>query len=110
VDWKLPEVLPPLTVPALSIQPLVENAIRHGVEPIGQGGEVSIEVEQRGDLVEITIGNALPPTPVQATRGHQVGLNSVKARIAAMSQGRGSVEIRVTDQRYIAVIRLPVDV
>lgn len=107
VEWQLPEVMPALSVPALSIQPLVENAIRHGVEPAASGGDVSVAIAESGGMVEIRVGNALPTAPVRPTTGHQVGLNSVRARIQAMTQGLGSVETQAKDGRYTAVLRLP---
>lgn len=107
VQWRLPDTLPVIEVPTLSIQPLVENAIRHGVEPTTEGGEICIEVTQQAGWVLITIGNALPESAALATKGHQVGLNSVRARVTALTHGRGSVETTMADGRYIAVIRLP---
>lgn len=107
VEWRLPESLPALVVPALSIQPLVENAIRHGVEPAAGGGDVSVEVAEGEGFVRITVANGLPAAPVRPTAGHQVGLSSVRARIQAMTQGRGSVETQAKDGRYTAVLRLP---
>lgn len=107
VEWQLPDVLPTLVVPALSIQPLVENAIRHGVEPAANGGNVSVEVAEAGGFVQVTVANGLPASPVRPTAGHQVGLSSVRARIQAMTQGRGSVETQAKDGRYTAVLRLP---
>lgn len=107
VEWRLPEPLPNASVPALSIQPLVENAIRHGVEPSATGGEVCIEVGQTGNAATIVISNALPAAPVRPTTGHQVGLTSVRARVQAMTQGLGSVETRIADGRYIATVQVP---
>lgn len=107
VTWSLPEALPAIAVPALSVQPLVENAIRHGVEPAASGGDVSVEVVEAEGVVQITVGNALPATPVRPTAGHQVGLSSVRARVQAMTQGRGSVETQAKDGRYTAILRLP---
>jgi two-component system sensor histidine kinase AlgZ len=107
VQWRLPDTLPVIDVPTLSIQPLVENAIRHGVEPTTEGGEICIEVIQQAGWVLITISNALPESTAFATKGHQVGLNSVRARVTALTHGRGSLETTMADGRYIAVIRLP---
>src|SRR5690606_21589207 len=87
VDWQVPDALPDLTVPALSIQPLVENAIRHGVEPVATGGDVHLQVATNGDWLEVMVANALPSAPVRPTTGHQVGLNAVRARIQAMTHG-----------------------
>src|SRR5690606_1507218 len=43
VRWQLPEPLPQAMVPALSMQPLAENAVRHGIEPLPEGGRIDIE-------------------------------------------------------------------
>lgn len=107
VQWRLPDTMPGIDVPTLSIQPLVENAIRHGVEPTTEGGEICIEVTQQAGWVLITIDNAMPESLALATKGHQVGLSSVRARVEALSHGRGSVETTHANGRYVAVIRLP---
>lgn len=108
VDWQLPGVIPPVTVPALSIQPLVENAIRHGVERLPGGGEVAISVSTTAGTVVVQISNPLPRSDAQAQHGHQVGLNASQVRIGALTDGRGSVQTHVADGRYIATVRLPV--
>lgn len=107
VEWRLPEPLPPVLVPTLSIQPLVENAIRHGVESTLAGGEIKIEVTTTATAVSIAVSNPLPTTPILNGRGHQVGLSSVRARVQAMTQGLGQLETAVVDGRYVATITLP---
>lgn len=107
VEWKLPAELPAVQVPTLSVQPLVENAIRHGVEPATGGGEVGIEIEPRGAWIRIAISNTVPPQPSSSTRGHQVGLSSVRARIHALTGGRGRVETAVADGRHTTTLMLP---
>ncbi|MEO3864784.1 sensor histidine kinase [Rheinheimera fenheensis] len=57
VQWQLPEPLPELNMPALTIQPLLENAIRHGIEGCVQGGIVSIELVQSKTTVTLLITN-----------------------------------------------------
>lgn len=109
VQWHLADALPEVWVPSLSIQPLVENAIRHGVEPSASGGVVDISIVRRGDMLHVVVGNDLPSTPGRVSNGHQVGLNSVRARVIAMTGGRGSLETLVEAGRYIATIRLPLD-
>ncbi len=106
VDWQLPEPLPMAMVPALSVQPLVENAIRHGIEPNPTGGCIAIEVTQVNGWIEIGIRNAVPDASTR-TPGHQVGQHSVRARIQALTQGHGELETRIVDGHYLATIRLP---
>lgn len=107
VEWQLPEPLPAVFVPTLSIQPLVENAIRHGVESTASGGEIVITVATIPDAVSVTVSNPMPTAPVANGRGHQVGLSSVRARVQAMTQGLGKLETSVVDGHYIATITLP---
>jgi len=109
LDWDIPDALPTLQVPTLSIQPLAENAIRHGIEPSTTGGEVSIRIEVADGHVRIVVANTLPPASARAASGHQVGLSSVRARIHAATQGRGRVDTRIADGLYLAIIQLPLD-
>ena len=107
VGWHLPEALPDVVVPALSIQPLVENAIRHGVEPSPNGGRLDVTVVEEPGEVRVVVANDLPPAGRRPAAGHQVGLASARERIGALSQGRGRLETRVLDGRYVATITLP---
>lgn len=107
VRWELPGVMPAVTVPALSIQPLVENAIRHGIEQLPAGGDVEIAVSTTAGAVVVRITNPLPLSGTHPHHGHQVGLNASQVRIGALTDGRGSVQTHVAGGRYIATVRLP---
>lgn len=109
VQWRLPDPLPDVRIPTLSIQPLVENAIRHGIEPSPRGGRLEIAVSTSADGVRVVVRNDLPPAGRPAATGHQVGLASARERVEALSGGggRGRLETRVEDGRYVATIHLP---
>ncbi len=110
LTWDLPDPMPEIRVPTLSIQPLVENAIRHGVEPSAEGGAVDVRVEADNRHVKVIVANDLPRAGARrgpAHAGHQVGLASVRSRIEALTDGRGRVEAGVVDGRYIATLTLP---
>lgn len=107
VRWQLPRELPEVMVPALSIQPLVENAIRHGVEQL-PAGDIDVSVSTTADAVVVLISNPLPPDGRDAA-GHRVGLDASRARIEALTGGRGGVRTQVEDGRFVARVRLPVE-
>lgn len=108
ISWQLPEPLPTLLIPTLSIQPLVENAIHHGIEPSPNGGEILILVAQDNTGLRIVIENDLPPAGSSPVRsGHKVGLGSTRARIQAMGKGSGDVTTRIENGRHITTITLP---
>ena len=109
VHWHLPREMPAVTVPALSIQPLVENAVRHGIEHL-PGGNVDIRVTTTPDRVIVRISNPLPPVGGRSTPGYHIGLNASQVRIEAMTDGRGSVQTEVEDDRFIATVRLPLEI
>lgn len=107
VDWQLPRQIPEVTVPALSIQPLVENAIRHGIERRPEGGQIEIAVTTTPETVIVRIINPLASRAGQ-NPGHHVGLNASQVRIEALTGGRGSVITQQEGRRFIATVRLPV--
>ncbi len=107
VAWELPETVPDVLIPALSIQPLVENAIRHGVEPSPDGGRIDIVVERIAENVAITIRNTLPPAGTRSTAGHNIGLNSVRARLQAATPYPARLDTTADMQHYTAKILLP---
>ena len=106
LGWDLPETMPEVLVPSLSIQPLAENAIRHGIERRPDGGGVDVAVGVFGDRVEITVANDMPGT-AGGGGGHSVGLASARERVHALTDGRGRLESRVEAGRYIASVHLP---
>ena len=106
LNWEIPETMPEVLVPSLSIQPLAENAIRHGIERRPEGGAVDVAVRLFGDRVEITVANDMPGI-AGGGGGHAVGLASARERVRAFSDGRGDVETRLLDGRHIATMTLP---
>lgn len=95
-------------IPALSLQPLVENAIRHGIEPDLQGGRIEVRITGNGRQVRIEIHNTVPDASAVVHSGYGVGLAAVRARIASHGERGGHLEIDESRPgRFGAVIVLP---
>lgn len=108
VHWELPSPLPAVDVPALSIQPLVENAVRHGIERRIEGGRIDVMVTADGQHAYVTVRNDLPTQlPDGRGKGYGIGQASVAGRIQAMTGGRGSLETSAANGRYAATLRIP---
>lgn len=107
VRWTRPEPMPDALVPALSLQPLVENAIKHGIERIAGGGEIDIRIDSDERGIVIVIANPMPAEPSRASAGHNVGLPASLAQIEAYTEGRGSVVAKTEDGRFIVTVKLP---
>lgn len=106
VDWRQPENLPKAKVPSLSIQPLIENAVRHGIERLPDGGDIRVEVSAEPGKVVVIVSNPLP-SAASANNGYKIGLKASQARIEAMTDGRGTLRVDSKDGRYLATMVLP---
>jgi two-component system, LytTR family, sensor histidine kinase AlgZ len=107
IDWDVPAAIPEAHVPALSIQPLVENAIRHGVERVPHGGRVEITLTTTAGHIVVRIRNPLVFSDALPPMSHGVGLNAAQVRIEALTGGRGSVQTGRQGEHWIATVRLP---
>ncbi|MBF5003216.1 sensor histidine kinase [Diaphorobacter caeni] len=84
VQWHLDPDAMQSTLPPLLLQPLVENAVKHGIEPCARGGKLRISTELRNRRVILQITNTLPDTAegeANATRGHGIALANVRERL-----------------------------
>jgi two-component system sensor histidine kinase AlgZ len=107
VHWTRPQPMPNTLVPSLSLQPLVENAIKHGIERIPGGGDIDIRIDTDDQGVVIVISNPVPSEPARASSGHNVGLPASLAQIEAYTEGRGSVVASADDCRFVVTVTLP---
>ncbi|WAC75279.1 histidine kinase [Roseateles sp. SL47] len=105
VDWQVDPYGNDTRVPPLLLQPLVENAVRHGVEPNDQGGDVSITTRVRGSEVEIRVVNTVG-APAR-TRGHGLALKNVKQRLRLMHDVAARIEVAPSPTRFMVRILLP---
>ncbi|MGY1520762.1 sensor histidine kinase [Luteimonas sp. A482] len=110
VHWDIaepPDALADITIPPLSIQPLVENAIKHGIEPSRSGGHVAISLHKTPTSIAIVVRNSLPTEQARSSAGHGIGLNAVRSRIQVFTGGLGGVEVHATDGEHVATLTLP---
>lgn len=106
INWSVPENIPNISVPALIIQPLLENAIRHGIEPLPNGGDIDISLTIHTRQVVLLIVN--PVIVVEAFRkGHGMALDNVKQRLAWMFDNRASLVCARVGQQFRAKLVLP---
>ncbi|WP_374409700.1 sensor histidine kinase [Hydrogenophaga sp.] len=94
--FELPPDLQACPVPPLLLQPLVENAIRHGLEPRVDGGRIDVRARRDGQRLTLEVadtGVGMNPDAIQAPRDGGFGLAQVRERVASLTDGNGRIEI-----------------
>ena len=104
--WRIDRMPADALVPALLLQPLVENAVYHGIEPLEEGGEIAIEVAGTGDRLTIRLTN-----PYRAGADNHVGnrmaLANIRERLQLHFDAEASLLSRVEGATYEVVLRVP---
>lgn len=109
VQWQIDPRAGAARLPPLLLQPLVENAVKHGVEPTPGLAKLRIAAERRGSRVVLSIANTLPPeTTAPATRGHGIALANVRERLRLLHDVDCDFSAGVEQGLYRVRIAIPV--
>jgi len=96
----------PCLVPPLLIQPLIENAVKHGVADRVEGGTIRIEARRRGAALEIVVENPRDPE-APPRRGSGLGLDNVRQRLTALDPRRARLDVVEEPGRFRVTLNLP---
>jgi two-component system sensor histidine kinase AlgZ len=108
VDWRLDDFPAGLEVPALLLQPLLENAIYHGIESLAAGGTITVTGKRDAAAYEIGIENPISAAASPARgSGNRIGLDSVRERLELAFPERASVVATASEGLFRVVLRLP---
>lgn len=115
VHWMLDPAANQAMLPPLLLQPLVENAVRHGVEPSSAAATIHITTQRQAGKVTVEITNTLPtnasrpglqtPTP---TQGHGMALNNVRNRLRLLHDLESQFHAGVKHGQYVVRIGIPI--
>lgn len=106
VDWQVSELPPDARILPLSLQPLLENAVIHGIQPLVDGGEVRVYGRCEKDKVVITICNPYGPSG-EVTAGHGMALINIRERLKLAFGTTASLITHQDAEQFFAVLSLP---
>jgi Histidine kinase len=112
VGIDVPDALLEALVPPLVLQPLVENAVKHGISPLASGGVVTVrarETEPLGDerRLELVVADTGRGPRTEATPRHGIGLANLERRLSLAFGSRASVALVREDGHTVARVVLP---
>lgn len=103
VSWQLDDVPPELPIPSLTLQPLLENAVYHGLQQLSGGGLISVEGCYGDGVVQLSVSNPLPDRPVRP--GNRLALDNIGHRLQALYGPEAGVTIEPQPGHFRVTLR-----
>jgi len=112
IEWQIDEKLLATEVPSLCVQPLAENAIYHGIEPIEKGGKIVISALQIDNSLKLSVSNPLMSEKQSSAfkKGNQMAQDNIRQRLNLVYGSKGRFTINDTKDNYTVSLLIPLDV
>jgi two-component system sensor histidine kinase AlgZ len=112
IEWQVDKKMLNVEVPSLCIQPLAENAIYHGIEPLPKGGKIVISALHLDKQLVLSVSNPLMPKNEKSVlrKGNQMAQENIKQRLKLVYGKAGEFSINDTKEKYTVSLSIPLDV
>lgn len=107
VVWEIDPDTASILVPQLLLQPLLENAVRYGVEPAPEGADIVVHVKKTGPQLQILVKNPLPLIALDTHAGNHIALANIRERLSLHFDAEARLQTRVVDLQHLAEIDIP---
>ncbi len=109
IEWQIDQNLLDIEVPSLCIQPLAENAVYHGIEPIAKGGKILISALQIDNRLKLSVSNPLVAENQSLTtkKGNQMAQSNIRQRLKLVYGNKGDFTINDTKENYTVSLLIP---
>ena len=106
VEWLIDELPEDAMVPPLILQPVLENAVYHGIEPSAQPGTITIDVHRKGERLDMVLSNPIPQTSRQQS-GNKMALANIRERLQLHFDAEAMLTTKSENARFEVRIVLP---
>lgn len=107
VKWDVADLPMRALIPGLTIQPLLENAIYHGIELLPEGGEVTVSGKRIDDALDIRISNPIAADQSRKTGGNKMAMSNIRQRFELAYGHQAMVDVQESDNEYSVQLRFP---
>ena len=107
LEWSLAAKPESLRIPSLILQPLLENAIYHGIEPLPEGGLITIESRMENGRLVIRVENPVIDSGDDSHHGNQLAQDNIRQRLAAFFSDKASLSVTAEAGKYAVTLTLP---
>ncbi len=109
VRWDVRDLPMRARIPSFTIQPLLENAIYHGIELLPGGGEVVVTGKRDGNFLTIEMSNPKAPDAKSEKDGNQMAMSNIRQRFQLAYGDRATVDVNDQDDTFTVALRFPAD-
>jgi two-component system sensor histidine kinase AlgZ len=107
MEWAISDDLMEQAIPPLTLQPLVENAIYHGIQPRPEGGKITIKGYREGAAVYFMVQNPRAERSQSSHRGNRMALDNIQARLRVLFGESAVLKQSQQDDTHTVTLRLP---
>jgi two-component system sensor histidine kinase AlgZ len=107
VRWDIADLPMRALIPSLIIQPLLENAIYHGIELLPDGGDVVVSGKRDDDFLVISISNPVAIGKQSSKDGNKMAMTNIQQRFELAYDGRATVDVEENDDSFSVRLRFP---
>ena len=106
VEWSLDGCESTVKIPPLTLQPLIENAIYHGIQPLTAGGTITIQCYCKNRTIYVLIANPFDPN-LQQHQGNHIALDNIRSRLSALFSDAAVLKTSQLDGTFTVTLRFP---
>jgi two-component system sensor histidine kinase AlgZ len=108
LEWHIEESSDTALIPLLTLQPLLENAIYHGIQPLPEGGTIVVDLRYAQDMVHIRIENPMPETRLPGeSEGNHMALQNIRSRLGVLYGSRAELLTEDASGRFVTSLHFP---
>jgi two-component system sensor histidine kinase AlgZ len=107
VHWDTQNMPPDALIPPLVLQPLLENAVYHGIEPLAEGGTIEVKLYRNNDELHLEVGNPAQSRTAPRVAGNRMALSNIRERLSLLFDVEAQYQVESEDGHYHVHIRIP---
>ncbi|MCW8924422.1 MAG: histidine kinase [Gammaproteobacteria bacterium] len=108
-EWNIDQAILDTEVPALCLQPLAENAIYHGIEPLTDGGTITISASQKTNSLLLSVSNPLGNGAISIHQGNHMAQDNIRQRLNLVYGNKASFSVEEKDNTYSVILTIPLE-
>ncbi len=109
IEWDVGKFPRKAVMPVLTLQPLLENAIQCGIEPLAEGGSIHLRLWEENESIRISVTNPIPRARSRSARNdEETALNEMRQRLESYYGQIAKMEVTTGDDRLTVAVTLPI--